>query len=62
MPEDGHPELTMARYQPEKYVTGDKTPAADLPIVGLLRSGLLKRFESSSPRLRPDHGQDGQGA
>ncbi len=48
MPTNEQPELTLARYQPERYPAGDKTPGTDLPIVGLLRSGLLKRFESSS--------------
>jgi hypothetical protein len=48
MPPDGTPELTLARYQPEKYVKSNSDPDSDLPIVGLLRSGLLKRFESSS--------------
>jgi hypothetical protein len=48
MPEDGHPELTLARYQPDNYPAGGDPPDRDLPVVGLLRSGLLKRFESSS--------------
>jgi hypothetical protein len=48
MPEHGHPEMTMGRYQPDKFLQGSSTPPVDLPIVGLLRSGLLKRFESSS--------------
>ena len=49
MPETGTPELTMARYQVERYLL---TPEEGLPeettLVGLLRSGLLKRFESSA--------------
>jgi superfamily II DNA/RNA helicase len=48
MPEDGHPELTLARYQPDTYLAGGTPPDQDLPVIGLLRSGLLKRFESSS--------------
>ncbi len=48
MPEDGHPELTLARYQPDNYRTGNPAAEAELPIIGLLRSGLLKRFESST--------------
>lgn len=47
-PKVGHPELTLARYQPENYLAGAAVADQDLPIIGLLRSGLLKRFESSS--------------
>lgn len=48
-PENGRAELTLARYQPEHfYLDADKRPKEDTPFIGLLRSGLLKRFESSS--------------
>jgi hypothetical protein len=39
--------LTLARYQPENYAAGQPPAGADRAIVGLIRSGLLKRFESS---------------
>lgn len=46
MPAHGSPRLTMARYAPDNYLAGQ--PVQPSPgIVGLLRSGLLKRFESS---------------
>ena len=48
MPEDGHPQLTLARYMPENYPVGEKPQVGDSSLVGLLRSGLLKRFESSA--------------
>jgi hypothetical protein len=45
-PEDGDPLLTLARYYPSRYLgAADPREAA---LVGLLRSGLLKRFESSA--------------
>ncbi len=47
MPPDGQPCLTMARYQPENYPVGEVRAEADSALVGLIRSGLLKRFESS---------------
>src|SRR5262249_39261653 len=47
MPADGAPRLTLARYQPENYPAGRRPPDTDHAIVGLLRSGLLKRFEWS---------------
>ncbi len=47
MPPSGHPDLTLARYQPETYPAGQPPLGTDLAIVGLIRSGLLKRFESS---------------
>lgn len=48
MPEEPEkPLLTMARYQPEHYLLDD-SDREDSAIVGLLRSGLLKRFESSA--------------
>ena len=48
MPEDGHPLLHMARYQPERYKRGEENEGEDSALVGLLRSALLKRFESSA--------------
>jgi hypothetical protein len=45
--EGAAPLLTLARYQPENYPAGDEGGVTDNAIVGLLRSGLLKRFESS---------------
>jgi len=48
MPEDenAEPLLTMARYCPSFYGPGE-VDASQLALVGLVRSGLLKRFESS---------------
>ncbi|MCC6673330.1 MAG: helicase [Planctomycetes bacterium] len=48
MPPSGTPLLTMARYQADRYLTGAQTTGPDSALVGLLRSALLKRFESSS--------------
>ncbi len=47
MPPHGHPLLTLARYKPENYPPDQPPDRGDPAIVGLLRSGLLKRFESS---------------
>lgn len=47
-PDDGHPLLTMARYWPSRYRKDGQTSARELALVGLIRSGLLKRFESSA--------------
>lgn len=47
MPPTGVPRLTMARYMPENYPAGKAPIGQDSAMVGLLRSGLLKRFESS---------------
>jgi len=47
MPPVGPPLLSLARYQPERYPLGGGQPNTDTALVGLLRSGLLKRFESS---------------
>jgi len=44
---DDDPELTLARYRPSYYIEGEENES-ELSLVGLLRSGLLKRFESSS--------------
>lgn len=48
-PEDAQQEplLTMARYCPSAYGPGGQAAASQLALVGLVRSGLLKRFESS---------------
>jgi hypothetical protein len=44
---DSHPEvLTLARYAPSRYGPGG-IQAREAQLAGLLRSGLLKRFESS---------------
>jgi superfamily II DNA or RNA helicase len=40
-------ELKLARYRPSYYLEGEED-ATELSLVGLLRTGLLKRFESSS--------------
>jgi len=45
-PEEGDPLLTMARYCPSAYGPGGMDES-QLALVGLVRSGLLKRFESS---------------
>ena len=47
MPEDAEPLLTLARYSPSRYQTGVQQDLKEAALVGLLRSGLLKRFESS---------------
>jgi hypothetical protein len=52
MPENGHPLLQMARYQPERYPAAGDDPDEDTALVGLLRSALLKRFESSAEAFR----------
>lgn len=52
MPEGGHPLLRLARYQPERYLQEAGDHADDTALVGLLRSGLLKRFESSAEAFR----------
>jgi len=49
MPEVGEPRLRMARYQVHRYLLEpDEEAAQETALVGLLRSGLLKRFESSA--------------
>ena len=40
-------ELKLARYRPSYYLEGEDD-GSELSLVGLLRTGLLKRFESSS--------------
>jgi hypothetical protein len=47
-PEEGEPKLTMARYWPTRYRREGAPDAREVALVGLIRSGLLKRFESSS--------------
>lgn len=49
-PEHGDPLLKMARYQPDRYrldAVDEEEAMRYRALVGLLRSGLLKRFESS---------------
>lgn len=46
-PGGGLPLLTLARYKPDNYPAGQPPNTLDTAIVGLIRSGLLKRFESS---------------
>ncbi|MGH7557375.1 MAG: helicase-related protein, partial [Gemmatimonadota bacterium] len=46
-PEGRGPGLTLARYWPSRYREGGRVEARELALVGLIRSGLLKRFESS---------------
>jgi hypothetical protein len=47
-PEEGDPALTLARYYPSRYLVGGAPDPREAALVGLLRSGLLKRFESSA--------------
>lgn len=47
-PDDGEPALTMARYFPSRYRHDGGSDAREAALVGLIRSGLLKRFESSA--------------
>ena len=48
-PVSGNPRLTLARYEPSKYVKGNgQGSLQEAALVGLIRSGLLKRFESSA--------------
>jgi hypothetical protein len=46
--DDGIPVLTFARYVPSRYRRDGSAEAFEVQVAGLLRSGLLKRFESSS--------------
>ncbi|MBI4541102.1 MAG: helicase [Gemmatimonadetes bacterium] len=41
------PQLTLARYVPSRYLKEGVPETHELQLAGLLRSGLLKRFESS---------------
>ena len=45
---EGDPQLTMARYWPTRYRREGGPDSRETALVGLIRSGLLKRFESSS--------------
>ncbi len=45
---EGEPRLTMARYWPTRYRRKGAPDARETALVGLIRSGLLKRFESSA--------------
>ncbi len=47
--DDGHVGLTMARFSPSRFRKdgGGEAIASEAALVGLIRSGLLKRFESS---------------
>jgi hypothetical protein len=46
--ESGHPEaLTLSRYAPSRYRLDRALDTYEIQLAGLLRSGLLKRFESS---------------
>lgn len=47
VPDGAPPLVKMARYKPENYPKGSAANTADPTIVALLRSSLLKRFESS---------------
>ena len=47
-PEHGEPKLTLARYSPSRYRPGAIEDLREVALVGLLRSILLKRFESSA--------------
>jgi len=46
MPEYGISEFTLARYAPDNYLLNN-TPGSEPALIGLLRSALLKRLESS---------------
>ena len=43
-----HTVLTLARYAPSRYRNDGDVEAYEVQLAGLLRSGLLKRFESSA--------------
>lgn len=46
--QDALPVLTFARYVPSRYLKSGGAEAYEIQVAGLLRSALLKRFESSS--------------
>lgn len=46
-PEESAPPLTLARYAPSQYKRGAAADPGETALIGLLRSALLKRFESS---------------
>ena len=39
--------LSLARYRPSRYLLSKSTDGSELALIGLLRTGILKRFESS---------------
>ncbi len=47
-PESGDPTLTLARYSPTAYLTVGAQNPGEAAMIGLIRSALLKRFESSA--------------
>ncbi len=47
-PSDGEAPLSMARYAPSRFRKGTDVDKREVALVGLIRSGLLKRFESSA--------------
>jgi hypothetical protein len=47
-PEEGEPAITLARYWPSRYEKGGTISGSELALVGLIRSAMLKRFESSA--------------
>ena len=52
-PPTGSPLLTLARYETSKYLKGATGPnMSEAALTGLIRSGLLKRFESSAHAFR----------
>ena len=51
MPERGDPLLDLARYSPSRYLRQTPDEQREAALVGLLRSGLLKRLESSAHAL-----------
>ena len=53
-PEDGADPILFSRYRPDAYLKGatDEDRARSEAMTGLLRSGLLKRFESSAAAFR----------
>jgi len=57
MPEEASALLRMARYQPERYPVSGAVDGNDSALVGLLRSSLLKRFESSIEAFRSTVGR-----
>lgn len=42
------PTLSLGRYAPSRYLLSGESDAYELQLAGLLRSGLLKRFDSSA--------------
>ena len=52
-PNNRPPKLSLARYLPSKYLKGAQNAnSTEVALVGLIRSGLLKRFESSAHAFR----------